>query len=246
MTKKYFLKFIAYLSHVYLALIFSLLISSSFVFAEELVKKEFLVLPHVESNEDFFTGISLLNVGEGTIQASLTAYNQNGQVVGNSEDVILSQGARFLSSVADLFGYEIATDISWIKITYFGELRGFGLMGNDGQLARIPLQKKGNKVLILPYVISGEGLFTQLYVLNNSADVVIPTFTAFDKEGNIIKSVNLNLPIASGQKLISSVSDIFGPDLSQDVSWLKIESDGELMGLGLIGTSDRLFSVPME
>ena len=147
-----------------LVVVFTLFLSLTIAYASEPVKQEFLVLPHVESNEDFFTGISLLNVGDGTTHVSLTAYNQNGQVVGNSEDVILSQGARYLSSAADLFGYEIATDISWIKIAYTGELSGFGLMGNEGQLARIPLQGVGKETLILPYVISDDAIFTQVYL----------------------------------------------------------------------------------
>lgn len=236
----------AFLSKVALTIVLILLFSLTVAYAEESVKKEFLVLPHVESNEDFFTGISLLNVGEGAAQASLIAYNQNGQVLGNSEDVILSQGVSFLSSVADLFGYEIATDISWIKITYFGELRGFGLMGNDGQLARIPLQGEGKETLILPYVISDDVIFTQVYILNTGSGIANLTLSAFDKEGNLLKQNSLEVPLTSGQKLISSVTDLFGHDVSQETSWLKIESNAKLIGLGLIGTTDRLFSVPME
>jgi hypothetical protein len=53
-------------------LFFLFFISSSVISADEPVKKEFLVLPHVECNEDFFTGISLLNVGASTTQDKLS------------------------------------------------------------------------------------------------------------------------------------------------------------------------------
>ena len=34
-----------------------------------------------------------------------------------------------LSSVADIFGYELAQLISWVKVAYTGELSGFGPNG---------------------------------------------------------------------------------------------------------------------
>ncbi len=88
--------------------------------------------------------------------------------------------------------------------------------------------------------------FTGISLLNTGSDLDNLTLSAFDKEGNLLKQNSLEVPLTPGQKLISSVSDLFGSGISQETSWLKIESNAKLIGLGLIGTTDRLFSVPME
>ena len=145
-----------------------------------------------------------------------------------------------------MFGYDLSPEVSWVRIDYTGELSGIGLLGNDGQLTRLPLKSEGKESLILPYVISGEGLFTQLYILNTGSDYASVLVTLYDSTGEMLKSVPLELPLAPGQKMIASLKALFGADVAQDGSWIKVESDVQLMGLGLIGTTDRLFSVPME
>ena len=235
------------------ALIIALLIFSFNLFivpspstAQEPVSQAVLILPHVEANKDFFTGLSLLNIGEGTLDIRITAYNENGKLIEEKGEITLSPGARYLSSITDMFGYDLSPSVSWVRIDYTGELIGFGLLGNDGQLTRLPLKSEGKESLILPYVISGAGLFTQLYILNTGSDYASVLLTLYDSSGEILKSVPLDLPLAPGQKMIGSLKELFGADLSQNGSWLKVESEGQLMGLGLIGTTDRLFSVPME
>lgn len=205
-----------------------------------------LILPHVESNEDFFTGLSLLNTGDVSSEVKLISYSKNGRVLGEQRDIVLQPGARYLSSVADIFGYEVALNVSWIKVEYSGELKGFGLLGNDNQLAKIPLQNEGKETIILPYVISGDGLFTQIYLLNVGSQVVSYAITAYDRDGSMLIKVDHDIPLVSGQKLIDYISDLFGPEVSQEISWIKVESNGNLIGLGLAGTTDRLFSIPME
>lgn len=205
-----------------------------------------LILPHVEANEDFFTGLSFLNTGEEPSRVSLVAYNENGKVVGEKGALTLEPGERYMSSVADEFGYGVAHKVSWIKVEYTGGLTGFGLIGNDAQLAMVPLQAYSKKTLILPYVRSGDGLFTQVYILNAGADLTALTIGAYDAGGRLLKEVAPDLAIGPGRKVTGSVEDLFGPEVSGETSWIKVESDGSIMGMALIGTTDRLFSVTME
>jgi hypothetical protein len=205
-----------------------------------------MILPHVEANEDFFTGLSLLNVGEEASRVVLVAYSENGRVVGEKDALTLSPGQWYLSSVASEFGLESAARVSWIKVEYTGNLTGFGLIGNDAQLARIPLQADGKKTLILPYVVSGDGLFTELYILNADAGLAALTLGAYDSGGRLLKEVNPELAIGPGQKLTGSVEDFFGAEVSAETSWMKVQSDGSIIGMALVGTTDRLFSVTME
>jgi hypothetical protein len=228
------------------ALSFPFFIVSSPSTAQEPLYQAVLILPHVEANSDFFTGLSLLNRGEETSDIKITAYNKNGKLIGQRGEITLSPGARYLSSITDMFGYDLSPEISWVRIDYTGELSGIGLLGNDGQLTRLPLKSEGKESLILPYVISGEGLFTQLYILNTGSDYASVLVTLYDSTGEMLKSVPLELPLAPGQKMIASLKALFGPEVAQDGSWIKVESEVQLMGLGLIGTTDRLFSVPME
>ena len=214
--------------------------------AEPSGAQSLMILPHVESNGDFYTGLSLLNHGDSGLDISLVAYNNKGKQVGERVSLSLSSGARFISSVEDLFGYEQAQDISWIEVLHTGKLSAFGLMGNEGQLTRLKLFAGGRASLILPYVVSGDGLYTKLYLLNAGPDVALVTLKAYDREGNHIKSVALETPLPSGHKVIGSVRAFFGPEVSRATSWIEVSSDGELIGIGLVGSIDRLFSLPME
>ena len=208
------------------------------------MEAQVLVLPHVEANEDFFTGLSFLNTAQAPCEARLTAYSEDGALIGEKDGIKLSPGERYLNSVADIFGYKLAPEVSWIKIEHTGGLIGFGLMVNDSQLARIPLQSKGKKTIILQYVISDEEVFTQVYVLNVGEDFSRIKLSAYDGDGALLKSVDFSL--APGQKTSGLVGDFFGPEVSAEVSWIKAESDGMLMGIGLVGSTDGLFSIPME
>lgn len=224
----------------------TLLLSSSASQAGETVNKRAIILPHVEANEDFFTGLSFLNTGDETSGVNLVAFNENGLVIGEKDGITLLSGQRYITSITDAFGHEVARQVSWVKVEYTGGLTGFGLIGNDGQLARIPLQVDGKKALILPYVISGDGPFTQIYILNVGAGLASITLSAYDGDGGTLKKVSLELPIAPGQKVTGSARDFFGPEVSRETSWIKVESNERLMGLALIGTTNRLFSVTME
>lgn len=214
--------------------------------AEPSSAQNLLILPHVESNVDFYTGLSLLNSGEVASDISLVARSNKGREVGERVPLNLSPGARFISSVEDLFGYEQAPDISWIELWHTGSLSAFGLMGNEGQLTRLEFFAKAKATLILPYVVSGDGLYTKLYFLNAGLEAALVTLKAFDSEGNQIKSVELDSLLSPGHKAIGSVRAFFGPEVSRAASWIEVSSDGLLIGTGLAGTTDRLFSIPME
>ena len=208
--------------------------------------RNLMILPHVESNGDFYTGLSLLNPGDTGLDVSLVAYGDKGRQVGEKVSLSLSSGARFISSVEDIFGYEQARDISWIELLHTGKLSAFGLMGNEDQLTRLKFFTGGSASLILPYVVSGDGLYTKLYLLNAGPDVALVTLNAYDREGNLLKSVELEPPLPSGYKAIGSARSFFGAEASKATSWIEVVSDGELIGIGLVGSIDRLFSLPME
>lgn len=242
MIRKFKKSFFALLACVSL----SSILFAGLVLAEPAIIQNLMILPHVESNGDFYTGLSLLNPGESDLDISLIAHSDKGREIGERVSLSLSSGARFISSVEDLFSYEQARDISWIELWHTGKLSAFGLMGSDGQLARLEFFAKGKASLILPYVVSGDGLYTKLYLLNAGPGVALVTLKAYDSKGNQVKSVELDTPLPPGHKAIGSVRSFFGLEASKSISWIEVSSDGLLIGIGLVGSTDRLFSLPME
>lgn len=204
-----------------------------------------LVLPHVEVNGDFFTGISLLNTGDATSEILIVAYSENNKVLGESV-LELMPGASLLNSLSDIFGHDLASRTGWVQVRFTGKLSGFALIGSDAQLARMPLQSEGRNSLVLPYVNSGEGLFTNLYLLNVGVNPSSLTLTAYDSAGELLESVLLEQAVASGHKVTGTVVSFFGEEISGRTSWLRIDADSKIMGFSLTGTTDRLFTVPME
>ena len=243
MIRKFKIFFSAFIACVSL----SAILFAGPAFAGSLSAQEQLILPHVESNEDFYTGLSLLNTGEDDSEISLIAYNDKGDQIGEKITLTLTPGARFLSSVADIFGFEQAPDIAWLKLLYRGNLRAFGLLGNEGQLAKFKLFREGKSSLILPYVISGDGLYTRLYILNAGDDIATVTIKAFDEDGREIERVELDTPLPVGHKAVASVEDFFGSEVAMETSWIELSSTGGLlMGTALVGAIDRLIALPME
>ena len=207
--------------------------------------KKILLLPHVEENEDFFTGLALLNTGKEVVDVTVSAYSSGGRII-DDKTLTMEQGERFLASVADIFGYETASKTGWLRIEHSGEIEGFGLLGNDRQLTRLPLESMPRKNLILPYALSGDGIFTELFIVNAGQDLAFLTITLYERDGTVVGSFPVETPLVGGQKLTGSLSGLFGREAAARASYLRVDTNGLIIGLGLVGNPEMLIAVPMN
>ncbi len=207
--------------------------------------RKVFILPHVEESGDFFTGLSLLNTGKDPVEIAVTAYTDRGSVTGKGK-VYIAPGERFLGALSDILGTDAAADTGWIRLEFTGHIKGFGLLGNDRQLATLPLKAEGKSRLVLPYVLSGDGIFTELYVLNTGSGLAYLNIVLHGKGGEVIGSYSTDTPLVSGEKFKSSLTELFGRDAATKASWLTVESDGPVTGLALVGDSETLIALPMD
>ena len=75
-----------------------------------------LILPHVASNEYWWTGINLFNPSTEAVEVSLLPYDNNGDLMGDYVvDSVIEANQKDVFTVADLFG-TIGQEISFLKI----------------------------------------------------------------------------------------------------------------------------------
>ncbi len=88
-----------------------------------------ILFPHIQSGEDFWTGIALINSGQTGGTITLTAYDINGNQL-QTVDLNINQREKKLFLVKDIFSNEIHGDISYIIANSSLPLCGFELTGN--------------------------------------------------------------------------------------------------------------------
>ncbi len=89
-----------------------------------------LLFPHVESSENFWTGIAFINISNKNVTVSLKAYNSRGDLLDTKEISNLNPGAKIVDTVKNIFGIEISNQCSYIIAESDGEICGFELWGN--------------------------------------------------------------------------------------------------------------------
>jgi len=205
-----------------------------------------LVLPHVEATGNLMTGLYLLNKEGLPTVVTIRAYNEFGGAVGEGLKVTIAPKGSYLNSLADIFGQRVSS-VNWLKVVSSGRISGFGMIGSEDQITRVPLESGGVRLLTIPYIISRGNVYTRIHLLNVGQGPAHILIRALDSKGVSLAVVRFERLLKAGEKLTRTVKVIFGKDFPVErVSSLSIESSEPLMGLALIGAPGRLFTVPME
>ncbi len=90
-----------------------------------------LVFPHVQSNDNFWTGIAFVNIGNNTATVTATAYNNEGKELKTltiSESFNPNQ--KFVNTVKNMFNNEVPDGTTYIKVSSTQKIVGFEIWGN--------------------------------------------------------------------------------------------------------------------
>ncbi|MDM8522745.1 PPC domain-containing protein [Desulfococcaceae bacterium HSG8] len=199
-----------------------------------------LVIPHIASDDHWWTGIAVMNTGEEDSTILFSAYDTQGNLTGLSE-YVLNAKQNFVYYAPDIFPDAPAEDIASITIVSQDDqpLCGLLLYGttDEFQLAGLPIRPPAASSLYLPHILCSDPWWTGIGITNADDIPAEITFTLFEGNGKILSTKTSRMN--PNQQMAVTVKELFD-DVSPDARYMKIESDnGQLMsGIYLIGTND--------
>jgi N-acetylneuraminic acid mutarotase len=196
-------------------------------------------IPHIASNADWWTGISLVNTTSETKQLTITFSD------GQTRNINLSDNQHYAFSIGELFNNQQQSGIESAVITNASGIIGLELFGSAGwgtQLEGIPLTDKSATTIYYPH-IGYDNWWTGVAAYNTSDQECTVTITPYDARGGALSASTHS--IAGKGKYVGEVEEL---GLPAETAWFKIDSTKPLIGFELFGTRDgnQLGSYPGE
>ncbi|MDM8524626.1 hypothetical protein QUF80_14755 [Desulfococcaceae bacterium HSG8] len=201
---------------------------------------ESLVVPHVASDDAWWTNITVMNTGDEESDIVFSAYNAEGNQIDTSEHMLKAK-QNFVGDVSDIF--PDTGDIASVKIDSLNSepLSGILLYGtyNGLQLAGLSLRSAASS-LYLPHIACMDSWWTGIGLINVGDAGTDVLFSLFDGKGEALGSTTKFMN--PNQQLSTTLRGLFGEDTPRTARYVKIESLGDqpLSGVYLIGSDDGL------
>lgn len=202
-----------------------------------------LVIPHMAIDDNWWTGVVVMNAGYDDSGVVFLAYDDNGNLLASSEH-LLRPGENLLQFASDLFSDTPAKHIASIRISSVAgqPLYGLVLYGSkdNNRLAGMPLSAPREFPVYLPHIASSNGWWAGIGLVNSSAETAAINFLLLDEDGNIVaeedRALNENAHMAV------TIKDLFKNFNLEDARCLKIDAIGNqvVSGIYLMGSDDGL------
>ena len=190
-----------------------------------------IYISHIASNNDWWTGISLVNT---TSTAKNLIINFN-----TGQSVIWPIGANSHSdfTISRLFNYQPQPDIKSAVISNAAGIIGlelFGGKGNSSQLEGLVLTGNTSSTIFYPHVASNALWWTGIVAYNPATTASNITISPYSDDGTALTASTLQIP--GGDKYIGTIR---GLDLPDQTAWFRLDASQPLSGFELFGTLDH-------
>lgn len=188
---------------------------------------------HIASDDNWWTGIALLNTSD-TAQTLTITFSD-----GQTKPVELAANTHKQFSIRSLFENTPQPQIDSATIndcTGIVGLELFGRIGGGRQLSGISLSGKTGNTIYYPYITADPEWWTGVVAYDPAGTNRTLTITPYSKEGVTLPQTTIDLP-AGKKKYISGAAAI---GLPANAAWLQIEAASGITGFELFGTNDDL------
>ncbi len=190
------------------------------------INQDDIFVSHIASNNDWWTGTSLVNTT--TENKALTLKFDNGV----TQTMVLNAKEHKVFLMADLFERG-ATEAHSAIISNATGVIGLELFSSGDRLSGILLKDQTTTEIYYPHVASDDDWWTGIVAHNPLEDNVNLTITPYTIEGIAQTTQNIDLPGTSNR-----VDTASGFAFPSDTAWFKISSSGPITGFELFGTLD--------
>ncbi|CAM2008977.1 Calx-beta domain-containing protein [Acanthopleuribacter pedis] len=202
-----------------------------------------LYFTHIARDIDqFWTGITLVNIGDVQQGVRIAAYGPAGNFVNNVERT-LEPNEKLVVLARDLLApIGSPADIDWLEVVADADVVGFELFGtnNQKQMAGLEATTGVKPNVCFPFYDSTNRSFQGISVVNVNDTAQNVTFTLYDNQGEVIATATRQL--AARQKLVETISELLPQSEweSQNAlpGWLEATAQGPLAGFQLIISKD--------
>ncbi len=191
-----------------------------------------ILLPHISSDDYWWTGICLSNTTDTTKQVQFEFNNGTSierAIAGNSLDSF---------ALWELFGGKAPLDIQSAVIKNTDGIVGMELFGTHPEsgatyLGGIGLTDETSTTLYYPHISADDTWVTGIVVFNPNSDSSELTITPYAMDGTALPAQSRTLgPL---EKYVGTVESL---GLSGQTQWIQVEATLPVTGLALVGTHD--------
>ncbi|MBP7867452.1 MAG: fibronectin type III domain-containing protein [Acidobacteria bacterium] len=194
---------------------------------------------HIVNLTDWYSRVTLANVGTLDNPIDLYAYNSNGAELQKVTVPSLAAKAVYDADVSAIFNASVfapGNDV-WLKVASASKLKGvvtFGTKDNQA-VTTIPMFETGASDLIFPYVYMSDLFLTGLTLINTGTYPATVTLMAYSESGVLLSTVQIE--ITPGNKYVRLVNQVF-PAVSDpnQIRFVKLASTQPLIGFELFGS----------
>ena len=223
-----------------------------------------LFFPHIAVNQGFTTSIGMINPNPTVTNILLTAYDNNGNVLGDPAPLTLGPNAQLLQSVTDLFDLGPGALLTGYVVAESDRpgVQGFTAFrfddGTNKSTAAVPVDLVPRQRLLFSHIAhqvaagSGGTYQTGIALLNPFGTTISYTMRVFDGSGKMLAEKNDVLgPRQKVAKVLShSVpgAGFFTQPLSLGSGHIEVRTDYALLGFELFYNEalSQLASVPAQ
>ncbi len=199
-----------------------------------LLKTEYsdtLYFPHVDSGEEWWTGIQAYNPSLSAASLTVTPYTEDGTALPGFGIEVLA-GSKYVEMARNT---DLPEEAAWFKIHSTQQLIGFELFGTwDGkQLSGISTVNITRREGVFPK-LEDDG-WTGVHFVNATDTPANITLSIYDDGGYKINEKSI--PLAGHGKFVGLAADMFGGPITAG-TYLKFSSDKDVVGFQLNGSAD--------
>ena len=193
-----------------------------------------ILFTQVRLDAGYITELNLLNPGNASANLELELIRAGNPTLTGSLSLAPKGAARV--DVANFFGAGATSDMAYVKVGSDEKIAGFELIhAPEGDLAGLNARSAEDQLthLYFPQMAVLGDFQTQVGVLNPSDQAVILTLSAFDPNGSLYGTEDLqNNPVtrslAPDEMLVEDLESMFGFSGEETLDgWLKVESSSE-------------------
>ena len=186
-----------------------------------------LYISHIASNDNWWTGISIVNTTSAPKTLIIKFDN------GSEKTVPLAGKEHHVFNIKSLFGYIPQPDLHSAVIQNADGVVGLELFSSGKRLSGILLKNDTTKNMYYPHIASGKKWWTGIVAYNPSASNCKLTINPYKTDGTALVSQEVELN--AYEKYIGTITTL---KLPTDAAWFAIKAEKPITGFELFGTSD--------
>jgi hypothetical protein len=200
-----------------------------------------LIIPHLSKNRElFWTGLVLINTGDGPLPVTIRSYLDDGTLMQNlTLELNPYEKKNYLIGEKEELG--ISDSAAWLDIQSFeNQLIGYQVFGSPDNhyLAALEAAPDPSSMLCLPHTPSSDDTFSGVALLNPTDDYVYVQVAGLNDAGILVSVLQKRL--APRERLLGTTDALFGAEKARNITWVRIDSHlGNLCGFSLVGDYQR-------